>query len=227
MDKAWCIPFKAEGESKKVKNKKVNSTSRGDGACIDCGAVQVMHCWWCALYWSIFFNDARRQYCQVGEIWIKGWRGGWWGGEGGWWHLIQSLHSRGDDFKVGALSVTHWWSKSLRDALFLSSMMQQCRQWKGCIGALGVMHVSWIIDALRPGSPMISDHLQYNMRSSTIWGQLKGQHLNQLQHSGWVKISKLAVLCLWMWSAQSRNIALEPIDLVIRWDDQWIRYKSS
>ena len=40
-------------------------------------------------------------------------RGGWWGGEVGWWHLIQSLHSRGDDFKVGALSVTHWWSKSL------------------------------------------------------------------------------------------------------------------
>ena len=54
--------------------------------------------------------------------------------------------------------------------------------------------LSWIIDALRPGSPMISDHLQHKMRSSTIWGQLKGQHLNQLQRSGWVKISKLAVL---------------------------------
>ena len=78
--------------------------------------------------------------------------------------------------------------------VFLSSMMQQCRQWKGCIGELSAVHVSWIIDALRPGSPMISDHLQHKMRSSTIWGQLKGQHLNQLEHSGWVKISKLAVL---------------------------------
>ena len=124
-------------------------------------------------------------------------RGGWWGGEVGWWHLIQqSLHSRGDDFKVGALSVTHWWSKSL---CFLVQWCNNAGNGRVVLAHLVRCRLSWIIDALRPGSPMISDHLQYNMRSSTIWGQLKGQHLNQLEHSGWVKISKLAVLCLWIW----------------------------
>ena len=138
-----------------------------------------------------FFQRCQEANCQVGEIWIKGWWGGWWGGEGGWWHLIQSLHSRGDDFKVGTLSVTHWWSKSL---CFLVQWCNNAGNGRVVLANSVWCMISWIIDALHPGSPMISDHLQYNMRSSTIWGQLKGQHLNQLEHSGWVKISKLAVL---------------------------------
>ena len=113
-------------------------------------------------------------------------RGGWWCGEVGWWHLIQSLHSRGDDFKVGALSVTHWWSKSL---CFLVQWCNNAGNGRVVLANSVWCMFSWIIDALHPGSPMISDHLQYNMRSSTIWGQLKGQHLNQLEHTGRVKIS--------------------------------------
>ena len=185
MDKAWCIPFKADGESKKVKNKKVNSTSRGDGACIDCGAVQVMHCWWCALYWSIFFNDARRQIVKLEksgskvERRVMRWRS---------WVMAFNPVSSQQGRRLQSRCIICY-SLMIEVLVFLSSMMQQCRQWEGCIGVLAALHVSWIIDALRPGSPMISDHLQYNMRSSTIWGQLKGQHLNQLEHSGRVKIS--------------------------------------
>ena len=167
MDKAWCIPFKADGESKKVKNKKVNSTSRGDGACIDCGAVQVMHCWWCALYWSIFFNDARRQIVKLEksgskvERRVMRWRS---------WVMAFNPVSSQQGRRLQSRCIICY-SLMIEVLVFLSSMMQQCRQWKGCIGALGLlMHCVQAVQWYRTTCNIIWDHQRYEANwKDSIW----------------------------------------------------------